>query len=187
MPQKTGEEDERTVWEGEGALFEFAGGGWKERGKGQMKVNVSNPSVAAPGERSLLKPASYQCHVVEGWHAGTDHIRQATARLAGRQQMSPFASVDLPVTTYDEHLLSYSHMVSPVHSCLDQMYLWHGPAGEGDEAGRRHARLVMRRRQDLRLLLNASLWPAMALTPMDGGKVGSQSGGAMLRGRLTAM
>lgn len=33
------------------------------------------------------------------------------------------------------------------------------------------ARLVMRQRGNLRLLLNANLFPGMKLTPMDGGKV----------------
>ena len=39
-------------------------------------------------------------------------------------------------------------------------------------AGGGQARLVMRQRGNLRLLLNANLFPGMKLTPMDGGKVG---------------
>ena len=40
-------------------------------------------------------------------------------------------------------------------------------------AGGGQARLVMRQRGNLRLLLNANLFPGMKLTPMDGGKVGT--------------
>lgn len=40
--------------------------------------------------------------------------------------------------------------------------------GVGDKA-----RLVMRQRGNLRLLLNANIFPLFKLTPMDGGKVGS--------------
>lgn len=38
---ETGEENERVVFNAESVLFEFAEGSWKERGKGEMKVNVS--------------------------------------------------------------------------------------------------------------------------------------------------
>ena len=34
-----GEEEETCVWHGEGALFEFAEG-WRERGRGEMRVNA---------------------------------------------------------------------------------------------------------------------------------------------------
>lgn len=34
------------------------------------------------------------------------------------------------------------------------------------------ARLIMRNKGNFRLLLNASIWPGMKVTPMDGGKVG---------------
>lgn len=47
--------------------------------------------------------------------------------------------------------------------------------GVGDKA-----RLVMRQRGNLRLLLNANIFPLFKLTPMDGGKVGSNRG--VLRG-----
>ncbi|MED6134143.1 hypothetical protein PIB30_034548 [Stylosanthes scabra] len=37
---ETGEEDENVVFRANSALFEFADGSWKERGKGEVKVNV---------------------------------------------------------------------------------------------------------------------------------------------------
>lgn len=46
----TGEEGERTVWSGEGALFEYdAAKQWRERGRGEAKLNVSE--VGARGAR----------------------------------------------------------------------------------------------------------------------------------------
>ncbi|CAH9080465.1 unnamed protein product [Cuscuta europaea] len=41
VPVQTGEEDEKPVFTADSALFEFLDGGWKERGKGEVKVNVS--------------------------------------------------------------------------------------------------------------------------------------------------
>ena len=36
----TGEEDEKTLWSGEGSLYEFdAARSWKERGKGELRIN----------------------------------------------------------------------------------------------------------------------------------------------------
>ena len=81
---KTGEEDEHAVFSAQSTLFEFdASKTWRERGRGEMRVNVS--------------------------------------KLGG------------------------------------------GPA-----------RLVMRSKGNLRLLMNASLWPDMVVTKMDDGKVGEQ-------------
>ncbi|MED6120072.1 hypothetical protein PIB30_017519 [Stylosanthes scabra] len=37
---ETGEEDENVIFRANSALFEFADGSWKERGKGELKVNV---------------------------------------------------------------------------------------------------------------------------------------------------
>ncbi|KAK9830926.1 hypothetical protein WJX81_006430 [Elliptochloris bilobata] len=73
----TGEEAERAAFSGDGVLYEFGEGQWRERGRGELRVNVA-------------------------------------------------------------------------------------PAGQ--------ARLVMRQRGNLRLLLNANLWPEMKVTLMDGGK-----------------
>ncbi|KAL9269239.1 Nuclear pore complex protein NUP50A-like protein [Drosera capensis] len=42
VPVETGEEDEETVFSANAVLFEFVDGGWKERGKGELKVNVSS-------------------------------------------------------------------------------------------------------------------------------------------------
>ncbi|KAJ7951813.1 Nuclear pore complex protein NUP50A [Quillaja saponaria] len=38
---ETGEENERVVFTADSVLFEFIDGGWKERGKGELKVNVT--------------------------------------------------------------------------------------------------------------------------------------------------
>ncbi|MCI08193.1 E3 SUMO-protein ligase RanBP2, partial [Trifolium medium] len=39
---ETGEENEEVVFNADSVLFEFADGGWKERGKGEVKVNVTS-------------------------------------------------------------------------------------------------------------------------------------------------
>eukprot|EP01018_Ginkgo_biloba_P022120 Gb_36064 [translate_table: standard] len=41
VPLETGEEKEKAVFTADAALFEYISGGWKERGKGELKVNVS--------------------------------------------------------------------------------------------------------------------------------------------------
>ncbi|KAM7480428.1 hypothetical protein LguiA_028641 [Lonicera macranthoides] len=41
VPIETGEENEKAVFAADSVLFEFFDGGWKERGKGEVKVNVS--------------------------------------------------------------------------------------------------------------------------------------------------
>uniref|UniRef100_A0A6P3Z625 nuclear pore complex protein NUP50A-like isoform X3 n=1 Tax=Ziziphus jujuba TaxID=326968 RepID=A0A6P3Z625_ZIZJJ len=38
---ETGEENEEVVFNADSVLFEFMDGGWKERGKGELKINVS--------------------------------------------------------------------------------------------------------------------------------------------------
>jgi len=40
VPVETGEENENAVFTADSVLFEFIEGGWKERGKGELKVNV---------------------------------------------------------------------------------------------------------------------------------------------------
>ncbi|XP_057536180.1 nuclear pore complex protein NUP50B [Amaranthus tricolor] len=40
VPTETGEENEETVFTADSALYEYLDGGWKERGKGEVKVNV---------------------------------------------------------------------------------------------------------------------------------------------------
>lgn len=42
---ETGEENERAVFTADSVLFEFLDGGWKERGKGELKVNVSRSGI----------------------------------------------------------------------------------------------------------------------------------------------
>lgn len=41
VPNETGEEKEKAVFTVDASLFEFEGGGWKERGKGEVRVNLS--------------------------------------------------------------------------------------------------------------------------------------------------
>ncbi|XP_043723940.1 nuclear pore complex protein NUP50A-like isoform X2 [Telopea speciosissima] len=41
VPVETGEENEKAVFTADAVLFEYLDGGWKERGKGEVKVNVS--------------------------------------------------------------------------------------------------------------------------------------------------
>ncbi|XP_002528188.2 nuclear pore complex protein NUP50A [Ricinus communis] len=41
IPVETGEENETVAFSADSVLFEFLNGGWKERGKGELKVNVS--------------------------------------------------------------------------------------------------------------------------------------------------
>ncbi|KAJ9179127.1 hypothetical protein P3X46_010950 [Hevea brasiliensis] len=41
VPVETGEENEKVVFSADSILFEFFNGAWKERGKGELKVNVS--------------------------------------------------------------------------------------------------------------------------------------------------
>ncbi|GAB4841996.1 Nuclear pore complex protein nup50a [Ancistrocladus abbreviatus] len=43
VPVETGEENEEIVFTADAVLFEYLDGGWKERGKGEVKVNVSSP------------------------------------------------------------------------------------------------------------------------------------------------
>ena len=40
---ETGEENEEVVFNADSILYEFMDGGWKERGKGEVKINVSKP------------------------------------------------------------------------------------------------------------------------------------------------
>ena len=40
VPVETGEEKEKAVFAADASLFEFLDGGWKERGRGEIKVNV---------------------------------------------------------------------------------------------------------------------------------------------------
>ncbi|KAF9617285.1 hypothetical protein IFM89_035229 [Coptis chinensis] len=45
VPVETGEENEKAVFTADAVLFEYLDGGWKERGKGELKVNVSTTGV----------------------------------------------------------------------------------------------------------------------------------------------
>ncbi|XP_014753384.1 nuclear pore complex protein NUP50A isoform X1 [Brachypodium distachyon] len=50
-PVETGEENEKAVFTAESAIYEYLDGGWKERGKGELKLNIP---VSGSGERSRL-------------------------------------------------------------------------------------------------------------------------------------
>ncbi|KAL2539267.1 Nuclear pore complex protein [Abeliophyllum distichum] len=45
VPVETGEENEQVVFTADSVLFEFMDGAWKERGKGELKVNVSTTGI----------------------------------------------------------------------------------------------------------------------------------------------
>ena len=69
-PVVTGEEAERTVYSAEGALFEFVDGTWKERGKGELRVNVAKEEpcrarlvMRSKGNLRVLLNASLQAFV----------------------------------------------------------------------------------------------------------------------------
>ncbi|KAL4368453.1 hypothetical protein GQ457_05G023920 [Hibiscus cannabinus] len=53
VPVETGEENEKVVFSADSLLFEFIDGGWKERGKGELKVNVS--TTGAERARLLMR------------------------------------------------------------------------------------------------------------------------------------
>ncbi|PHT30051.1 hypothetical protein CQW23_30356 [Capsicum baccatum] len=42
VPVETGEEHEKAIFTADSVLFEFLNGGWKERGKGELKLNISS-------------------------------------------------------------------------------------------------------------------------------------------------
>ncbi|KAK8524955.1 hypothetical protein V6N13_015951 [Hibiscus sabdariffa] len=53
VPVETGEENEQVVFSADSVLFEFLDGAWKERGKGELKVNVS--TARTEGARVLMR------------------------------------------------------------------------------------------------------------------------------------
>lgn len=58
---ETGEEKEKVVFTADSILFEFANGSWKERGKGEIKVNVAEKArlvMRAKGNFRLILNAS---------------------------------------------------------------------------------------------------------------------------------
>ena len=60
-----------------------------------------------------------------------------------------------------------------IHIDTDALGVWASVDGDlpsGESGGAGQARLVMRQRANLRLLLNANLWPQMVVSQMDGGK-----------------
>lgn len=46
VPVETGEENEKSVFVADSLLFEYLDGAWKERGKGEVKVNISTTGTA---------------------------------------------------------------------------------------------------------------------------------------------
>uniref|UniRef100_A0A7N0TS84 RanBD1 domain-containing protein n=1 Tax=Kalanchoe fedtschenkoi TaxID=63787 RepID=A0A7N0TS84_KALFE len=53
VPTETGEENETAVFTANSALFEYIDGGWKERGRGEVKVNVS--TLEGPKARLVMR------------------------------------------------------------------------------------------------------------------------------------
>ncbi|KMZ56191.1 putative Ran-binding protein [Zostera marina] len=53
VPVETGEENEKVVFKADSILFEYINGGWKERGKGELKVDVS--TVGAQKARLVMR------------------------------------------------------------------------------------------------------------------------------------
>lgn len=106
---------------GEGVLYEYdEGGQWRERGRGEMRVNVA----------------------------------EGSGQVRGKGFVTGF-------------IVSVGPFCGPGHDqvtlkCLPELSMTSMPA---------QARLVMRSKGQLRLLMNANLWPDMRATPMDGGKV----------------
>ncbi|KAL2332397.1 hypothetical protein Fmac_019978 [Flemingia macrophylla] len=47
VPVETGEENEKVIFNADSVLFEFVDGSWKERGKGELKVNVASETEKA--------------------------------------------------------------------------------------------------------------------------------------------
>nr|ACG37585.1 ranBP1 domain containing protein [Zea mays] len=73
-PVETGEENEKAVFSADSALYEYLDGGWKERGKGELKLNVpvSGGERARPRHEDKRQlPAGPECkplqrHVAQG-------------------------------------------------------------------------------------------------------------------------
>lgn len=53
VPLETGEENEKPVFVADSVLFEYLGGSWKERGKGELKVNV--PTTGTGKARLVMR------------------------------------------------------------------------------------------------------------------------------------
>ncbi|KZV34182.1 brefeldin A resistance protein-like [Dorcoceras hygrometricum] len=53
VPVETGEENEETVFTAYSVLFEFVAGVWKERGKGELKINV--PTIGTGKPRLVMR------------------------------------------------------------------------------------------------------------------------------------
>lgn len=130
---------------GEGALFEFdASKQWRERGRGEMRLNVAPRYVQ-------------QRSAADGWVGlRIACLRQQVHVLPGR---GPALSVTY-ATASPSCLLHHTSTSWP--TCI--------PCAHVARSGQ--ARLVMRQKGNLRLLLNANLWAEMQVSKMEGGKVG---------------
>ncbi|KAG8388322.1 hypothetical protein BUALT_Bualt02G0113500 [Buddleja alternifolia] len=53
VPVETGEENEKPVFTADSALFEFIDGKWKERGKGELKINI--PTTGTGKARLIMR------------------------------------------------------------------------------------------------------------------------------------
>lgn len=66
---ETGEEGERTVFSGDGTLFSFDTGGWRERGRGELRVKVDQS-----GATSSLG-SNPGCGLIQSWMRSDQRIR----------------------------------------------------------------------------------------------------------------
>ncbi|XP_031477384.1 nuclear pore complex protein NUP50A-like [Nymphaea colorata] len=48
VPVETGEENEKAFFVADASLYEFLDGGWKERGKGELKLNIATDGIGKP-------------------------------------------------------------------------------------------------------------------------------------------
>lgn len=57
---ETGEEGERTVFAGDGTLFSFDTAGWRERGRGELRVKVDRSGAPFPVDHQHTQQSAWQ-------------------------------------------------------------------------------------------------------------------------------
>lgn len=85
---ETGEEGERTVFSGDGTLFSFDEGGWRERGRGELRVKVGQSGGRLSAE---VRAGSLFCRGRQGRGRGSCEPHWAI-QAAGRFQSCACAS-----------------------------------------------------------------------------------------------
>ena len=153
---ETGEEGERTVFAGDGTLFSFDTAGWRERGRGELRVKVDRSG--APFLTHVGDPLPSGCSFPRGGRV----LERACSMTDDRQLIHNERTPPRHLGFADQGL-SWGTACVPL-GCGTQLVRW---ACSLCDTGQ--ARLVMRQRGNLRLLLNANLWDDMAVNVMDGG------------------